>query len=161
MNSILDRLPPVLRRCSWEITLACNLRCQHCGSAAGKAAVDEIGTGEALRVCRELADLGCREATLLGGEPFLRNDWDQIVSKLISLNIDVNIVSNGILVDTSMASRLADMGVSTIGLSIDGPEKIHNEIRIGHPDSYGMVLKAAENAGNAVGCISKRAPRTE
>jgi hypothetical protein len=32
----------------WEITLACDLACGHCGSRAGRARPDELSTTEAL-----------------------------------------------------------------------------------------------------------------
>ena len=60
-------------RCTsvWEITLACNLKCQHCGSRAGKRRPDELSTEECLDVVDQLARLGTREVTLIGGEAFL------------------------------------------------------------------------------------------
>jgi MoaA/NifB/PqqE/SkfB family radical SAM enzyme len=40
----------------WELTLRCDLACDHCGSRAGKARPDELSTDEALDVVRQLAD---------------------------------------------------------------------------------------------------------
>ena len=34
----------------WEITLACNLKCKHCGSRAGKIRPDEVSTEDCLEV---------------------------------------------------------------------------------------------------------------
>ncbi|MDZ5649675.1 hypothetical protein ULB03_21450 [Nitrospirillum sp. BR 11828] len=51
----------------WEITLACNLKCQHCGSRAGRPRADELTTAEALDLVDQLAALGTREMTLIGG----------------------------------------------------------------------------------------------
>ncbi|MEA1674931.1 radical SAM protein [Nitrospirillum sp. BR 11163] len=53
----------------WEITLACNLKCQHCGSRAGRPRADELTTAEALDLVDQLAALGTREMTLIGGRP--------------------------------------------------------------------------------------------
>ena len=39
----------------WEITLACNLKCAHCGSRAGRARPDEMTTAECLAVVDQLA----------------------------------------------------------------------------------------------------------
>ncbi|NVB81718.1 MAG: heme biosynthesis protein, partial [Kofleriaceae bacterium] len=41
----------------WEITLACDLACGHCGSRAGRARPDELSTAEALSLVDQLADL--------------------------------------------------------------------------------------------------------
>ncbi|MGA9657100.1 MAG: radical SAM protein, partial [Polyangia bacterium] len=59
----------VPRACAWELTLGCNLRCRHCGSAAGPRRADELTLEECLRVADELGALGCQRATLTGGEP--------------------------------------------------------------------------------------------
>ena len=56
----------------WEITFACNMRCLHCGTSAGKKRPDELNTHEALQLIDELADLGADNITLSGGEPLLR-----------------------------------------------------------------------------------------
>jgi MoaA/NifB/PqqE/SkfB family radical SAM enzyme len=64
----------------WELTLACNLKCSHCGSRAGKRRPDELTTAEALEVVEQLARLGTRELTIIGGEAYLRRDWTQIVA---------------------------------------------------------------------------------
>src|SRR6476661_4965920 len=49
----------------WEITLACDLACRHCGSRAGKARPDELSTAECLALVRQMAELGVREITLI------------------------------------------------------------------------------------------------
>src|SRR4051794_27878850 len=41
----------------WEITLACDLACRHCGSRAGKERPDELTTAEALDLVEQIADL--------------------------------------------------------------------------------------------------------
>ena len=66
----------------WEITLACDLACRHCGSRAGRARPDELSTEECLDLVRQLAELGVREVTLIGGEAYLRADWLEIVAAI-------------------------------------------------------------------------------
>jgi len=141
MREIVDKITHRPRRCSWELTLACNLRCRHCGSAAGQARSDELSTDEALSVCDQLAGLACTEATLLGGEPFLRRDWQTVAERLLSHGMDVNILSNGSLIDETLASRLEEVGINRVGISIDGLEETHNSIR-NHAESFGQCLRA-------------------
>ncbi len=47
----------------WEITLACDLACRHCGSRAGRARPDELSTEEALDLVDQMADLGVKEVS--------------------------------------------------------------------------------------------------
>src|SRR6187401_3559971 len=63
----------------WEITLRCDLACRHCGSRAGRARPDELTTEEALDLVDQMAELGVREVTVIGGEAYLRDDWTDIV----------------------------------------------------------------------------------
>jgi len=82
-------LQPVLA--VWELTLTCNLKCVHCGSRAGRARPREISTARALDVVEQLARIGVRSVTLIGGEVYLRADWLQIVRAIRSAGIDCNI----------------------------------------------------------------------
>src|ERR1700683_4338445 len=66
----------------WEITLACDLKCLHCGSRAGHRRPRELTTTECLEVVDALARLGTREITLIGGEAYLRPDWTEIIKAI-------------------------------------------------------------------------------
>jgi len=83
----------------WELTLKCNLRCSHCGSSAGIPRKNELTTKECFKLCEELADLGCKDVSLMGGEPFLREDWFQVAQCVNNLGMNLNFVSNGIVLD--------------------------------------------------------------
>src|SRR5581483_2591162 len=67
----------------WELTLRCDLACDHCGSRAGKARPDELTTDEALDLVRQIAEMGAREVTIIGGEAYLRDDWHVIARAIV------------------------------------------------------------------------------
>ena len=69
--------PYVPAHCVWELTLRCNMRCLHCGSRAGRARADELSVEECFRVGDDLAALGCRQVTFIGGEVFLYPGWNK------------------------------------------------------------------------------------
>ena len=75
-NPMVDKNNWKPRSVVWELTLACNLRCGHCGSRAGRKLPDELGTAECLDLVGQLEALGCELITLSGGEPTLRADWE-------------------------------------------------------------------------------------
>ena len=75
----------------WEITLACDLKCLHCGSRAGRRRPAELTTAECLSVVDSLAALGTREVSLIGGEAYLRRDWTTIVRAIRAHGITVNL----------------------------------------------------------------------
>ena len=66
----------------WEITLRCDLGCRHCGSRAGRVRKDELSASAALDLVNQFADLGLKEVTLIGGEFYMRDDWDQIAAEI-------------------------------------------------------------------------------
>src|SRR6202050_4063450 len=66
----------------WEITLACDLACRHCGSRAGHGRPDELSTEECLDLVDQMGELGVKECTLIGGEAYLRPDWIEIIRRL-------------------------------------------------------------------------------
>src|ERR1700761_5754156 len=77
--TLADQLDCVPVYVVWEITLACDLKCMHCGSRAGHRRTDELSTAECLEVVEALARLGTREISLIGGEAYLRKDFTEII----------------------------------------------------------------------------------
>ncbi len=79
----------------WELTMKCDQPCQHCGSRAGHARDRELSTAEVLEVAASLADLGCREIALIGGEAYLRTDLHEIIAFLAGRGLRVGVQTGG------------------------------------------------------------------
>ncbi len=129
-----------LARCVWEITLACCFECRYCGSRAGRARENELTTDECIRIADELAELGCRRVSLIGGEVFMRHDWKEIVNRMTSAGIAVNIITNGFLFNDRILDDLKVSGIESVSVSLDGPKEIHDKFR--QPGSYDRALAA-------------------
>lgn len=136
-----------LKTCVWELTLACCFSCRYCGSNGGRARENELDTQECLSLADDLADLGCKRVSLIGGEVFLRPDWEVIIQRLVSNGIAVCIVSNGYLIDTQLAERISRLSIESVSLSIDGPEKIHDRYR--QEGSFARAKRALGVLANA------------
>lgn len=132
----------------WEITLACDQRCVHCGSRAGKARKDELNTEECLDVARQLGDLGVGEVTLVGGEAYLRNDFILIVNELRALGMSVTMTTGGLNLTQARVDALREAGVRTISISLDGLEEAHDELR-GVPGSHRRAFEALQRVRRA------------
>jgi radical SAM protein with 4Fe4S-binding SPASM domain len=132
----------------WELTLACNLRCKHCGSRAGRARRDELSTDECLDVIGQLADLGTREISLIGGETYLRRDWLTIIKAISDAGIHCGLQTGGRALTEEKIQQAVDAGLRTIGVSIDGPQEIHDWLR-GVPGSYERAIQAIRFAVRA------------
>lgn len=118
-----------IKSCVWEITLACCFSCRYCGSRAGTARKNELTTEECLDVARQLADMGCRRVSLIGGEVFLRRDWPEIVKALTDRGVKVSIITNGFLFSEKLIDLLKRLRVESVAVSLDGPEEVHDAFR--------------------------------
>lgn len=103
-----------------EITNRCNLRCPHCASASGQVRADELTLAEMQRVIADLATLGCREITLLGGEFLTRPDWYEIAQTVKRFGIELQLITNGLLVTEAIRAQFLTLDPQTVCVSIDG-----------------------------------------
>jgi len=136
-----------LRHCVWEITLACCFSCCYCGSRAGVARPDELSTEECLDVADQLAQLGCKRVSMIGGEVFLRRDWDIISSRLTSQGVAVNIITNGFTFTPELIDRLKSAKVESVSVSIDGTRELHDAFR--QAGSHERALRAIQVLADA------------
>nr|PZN23790.1 MAG: hypothetical protein DIU78_13285 [Pseudomonadota bacterium] len=113
----------------WEITLRCDLACRHCGSRAGHARSEELGTEECLDLVDQMAALGVREVTLIGGEAYLRDDWTEIVRALARHGISVTMTTGGRGIDEQRARAAKEAGIDSVSVSLDGLERTHDRLR--------------------------------
>lgn len=132
----------------WEITLKCDLACRHCGSRAGHARPNELSTHEALDLVKALADQGVQEITLIGGEAYLRDDWDVIAKSIVDHGMACSMTTGGRGFDDERLARAVEAGMSAISVSIDGLEKTHNALR-GPKDAFRKGMEAAERIGKS------------
>lgn len=133
----------------WEITMKCDQPCQHCGSRAGPARNNELSTEEAFEIAESLSRLGTREVTLIGGEAYLRPDVYDIVRKLAGLGIRVTMQTGGRAFTMERARAFRDAGLDGLGVSIDGPARVHDRLR-GNLGSHAAAVQSLDNA-RAVG----------
>jgi radical SAM protein with 4Fe4S-binding SPASM domain len=126
----------------WEITSACNMNCRHCLAGGARQSKEELTTDEALKLCDDFAELNIEFVAISGGEPFLRRDWALLVKRLIQNGIVVSLITNGWLLNEQLIDKAVDSGLKTIGISLDGMEKIHDSIR--KKGSFARVIRALE-----------------
>lgn len=125
----------------WETTLACNLRCTHCGSRAGLARPNELTTEECLSVIAQLHALGTREITLIGGEAYLRRDWLTLVEAISSRDMLCGLQTGGRALTPARIAQAAQAGLKSAGISIDGMPDVHDQLR-GVRGSFRSALNA-------------------
>ena len=146
--SAADQAAPHPLYVVWEITLACDLGCRHCGSRAGKARPDELDTAGCLDVVAQLADLGVREVTLIGGEAYLRDDWDVIAREITRRGMACGMTTGARGLDPDRVARAVAAGIRTISISIDGLEQTHDDQR-GPRGAWRSAIDGAERVVDA------------
>lgn len=138
----------------WELTLACNLACVHCGSRAGRARPGELSTEEAFELALQLRQVGIDEVTLIGGEAFMRRDWLQIAAEIVRLGMTCTVTTGGYRVSSRMALGIREAGVRQVSVSIDGLQETHDHLR-GKAGSWESCLRTLERlreVGVATAC---------
>ncbi len=132
----------------WEITLACDLACRHCGSRAGKERPDELSTAEALDMVRQMEELGVKEVTIIGGEAYLRDDWVDIVREIRRRGMICSMTTGGrnLTYERCVAGKAA--GLQSVSVSVDGLESIHDQLR-GVKGSWKAAFESMANLKRA------------
>lgn len=141
----MSRYAYVPRKSVIEVTLACNLRCRHCGSRAGIARADELSLAETERVLEDLASLGCEKVVISGGEALLRPDIMDIIRASSRVGMRTALITNGLLLDHSTCERARSAGLDAVGVSLDGMGRTHDRFR-SMPGLFERVLDAFEAA---------------
>lgn len=132
----------------WELTLACNIRCRHCASSAGRPRADELTLEEALALCDQFPALLVKEVDFTGGEPLMYPGWPKVAARLAALGITTRILTNGFLLEPDTVAQIKDVGVVSVGVSLDGIGATHDHIR-GREGLFRSALEGIERVLNA------------
>lgn len=136
----------------WEITLACDQPCTHCGSRAGDARPSELSTEQALGVVKQLAAMGTEEVVLIGGEAYLHPGYLDIARALDQAGIRPVMTTGGRGIDAGRARAMREAGIQRVSVSVDGLEATHDRMRAarGSFQSASAALRHLKDAGIAI-----------
>lgn len=113
----------------WELTLACDQPCTHCGSRAGAPRTRELSTDAAMNVVAQLAAAGTREVVLIGGEAYLHPGFLDIIAALARAGIRPSLTTGGRGITPTLAASMRAAGLHTASVSIDGLAPTHDLMR--------------------------------
>ena len=112
-----DKRPVVV----WNITRRCNLKCVHCYAHAKDIPFDnELTTEQGKELIDDLAAFGAPVMLFSGGEPLVRKDLPQLAAYAVEKGMRAVISTNGTLITPKMARTLKEIGLSYVGISLDG-----------------------------------------
>ncbi|MGC8719465.1 MAG: radical SAM protein, partial [Thermodesulforhabdaceae bacterium] len=145
-----DKKPVVV----WNITRKCNLRCVHCYAHADPSpAPNELSTAEGKALIDSLAEFGCPVILFSGGEPLMREDLLELVAYAVEKGMRAVISTNGTLITARVATEMKSIGLSYVGISLDGLEAVNDRFR-GVRGAFGRAMDgiaACQEAGIKVG----------
>jgi len=133
----------------FNCTAKCNLKCLHCYSSSVYDHLDkQLSTIEAKKLIADIANAGSPVILFSGGEPLLRKDLLELLKEAKKNGLCTVISTNGTLIDSAAAEKLADTGLDYVGISLDGEEKAHDKFR-GVTGSFKATMKGMENCRKA------------
>lgn len=140
-----DKKPVVV----WNMTRRCNLKCIHCYS--NSADIDyrgELSTAEGKKLIADLAAFGAPVMLFSGGEPLLRPDLLELAQYATDKGMRAVISTNGTLITGEIAAELRKIGLSYVGVSLDGLEKTHDRFR-GKKGAFAEAIAGIRNCREA------------
>jgi len=135
-----DKKPVVV----WNVTQRCNLRCVHCYARATADSREEIGTAAAKEIIDDLAEFGSPVLLLSGGEPLVRPDLSELASHAVEQGMRAVISTNGTMITREKARELRSIGLSYVGISLDGTREVHDRFRQ-VDGSFDRAMQGVEN----------------
>ena len=134
-SDLLDRLGRSLRDLRISVTDRCNFRCRYC-MPRERFGEDHtflprrayLSFEEIEKVVIACRSLGLEKVRITGGEPLLRPDLHDLISRLSSTGVEVALTTNASLLP-GQAPRLADAGLDRVTVSLDALDpKIHSQM---------------------------------
>jgi 12,18-didecarboxysiroheme deacetylase len=152
-----SKLPPHLLQFSsdkrpvvvWNVTRRCNLKCIHCyANAKDTSVAGELSLKEGQHLIDDLAGFGVPVILFSGGEPLIRKDLPEMAAYAVNKGMRAVVSTNGTRITPQIAQNLKDIGLSYVGISLDGMEAMNDRFR-GVQGAFVSALKGIENCKNA------------
>jgi len=133
-----------------QLTDACNFRCFYCMPKDIRFLPknDLLTPEEIFSICSILNDFGIDEIRITGGEPTLRTEFNEIISRLSELPLSkLGLTTNGFFLTTKLR-LLKEKNCQHLNISMDSLQKDKfNRITRSHyfPEVYSSILNARES----------------
>jgi len=107
----------------------------------------ELSTERAKKLVGEIAELKPSWVIIEGGEPLLRNDIFELLGLMQQRQLDVHLITNGMLLNPQILAHLKQLGVKVM-ISIDGATAATYEA-IRNGASFDQVVRSARDCAQA------------
>ena len=129
----------------WNSTKTCNLKCAHCYMESDSQKYQgEMTTEEAKHFIDDLAEFKSPVLLFSGGEPLIRPDFFELAEYTISKGLRATLSTNGTLITPEVARRIKDIGISYVGISLDGLADVNDKFR-GKEGAFQAAMQGIQN----------------
>jgi len=140
-----DKKPVVV----WNMTRRCNLRCVHCYARSEDISYDnELNREQSLKMIDDLAEFGVPVILFSGGEPLVHPRLAEYAEYAVKKGMRAVISTNGTLITAEKAKVLKEIGLSYVGISLDGLEETHDKFR-GLKGAFKKAMQGIKNCQKA------------
>jgi cyclic pyranopterin phosphate synthase len=147
-NVLIDSYGRVIKSLRISITKKCNLNCIYCHQEGEKSKEGiELSPETIARIVTCATGFGVDRVKFSGGEPLIRDDFEDIISMLPRLK-NISATTNGTLLSARAAS-LAEKGLNRVNISLPSLVKEHYETITGCAQVFPKVLEGINAAIDA------------
>ncbi len=126
----------------FKLTWRCNLRCRMCGIWYRYPQGGELPVGLVLDSLRALHARGLRKVHFSGGEVLLYEGFETVLGYGLELGLQVNMTTNGTLLDKEWAKRLIQKRVHRVTISIDSADRAEHDTIRGREGAWDLSMRA-------------------
>ncbi len=152
-ENIVDSCHRPIKYLRISVTDKCNFRCIYCIPPEGVSLLPReniLSYEEIIAVASAAAELGITKVRLTGGEPLVRANIEELVSKLAKIPgiDDISLTTNGMLL-SQHAESLKKAGLKRVNVSMDSlnPSKFEKITHTGKLEQVLDGIEAAKDAG--------------
>lgn len=140
---------------TWEIIGKCNYQCIHCRMDDENNQKDMLSLEKIKGIIDQLCQIQITNIIYTGGEPFLRNDFLEILEYTNRKGIGFSINTNGSLISEEIVNKLVSYEqLRLVQISLDGKDKETHDFIRNKPGAYDKAIaaiKLLKNRGVRVG----------
>lgn len=133
---------------TFELTPRCNLRCKMCYVRLDRRQMEKLGreltAAEWIAIAKDAFDAGTLNLLITGGEPLIREDFEEIYTALANMGFIITLNTNATLMTPRLLKLLkryppTATNVTLYGASADTYSRIS-----GNPDAFGQTIRGLE-----------------
>ena len=133
---------------SIDLTHRCNLKCVHCYVGMQENTQEmqrrELKTHQLLSIIDHIADAGCLYLLLTGGEPFIRQDFQDVYRHAKSKGMLITVFTNATMLTENIIALFEDLPPRTVEITLYGATAKTYERITGIHGSFDRCMNAIE-----------------